>query len=433
VTKLKEEYVVTIHVLHEKHTSHAEIARRLGVTEGAVRYHIRRKAAEATDGRVEKPLRLEAAGLGPVATAWRQEAESQQRGGRPPSIRALFDFLVQYHGYEGSYKSVRKFVRRRFPAPAVRPVRRIETPPGAMAQADWGEERIRIGDAAADSQGQTRLYAFVLQLSHSRRTAVVWSRSMDQLAWHHCHLQALQRLGGVPAVIRIDNLKTGVSAGAGPWARTNPRYLAFAKSLGFHVDPHEARCPRSKGKVERQVRILHELGARQLEFECIEQLQEWTDRKLEAAQRRRKCPATGGTITEAWQLEQILLQPLPDPMPQPFDVLLERTVHHDCTVSFEGRRYSVPFAHATRRVEVRGAASQVQIVDRDSGRVIASHPRHTKATLIIDPQHYEGPSTPTVIRPKPLGRMARRISELAATPVELRSADYYAQLAEVAR
>jgi transposase len=434
VTKLKEEHVVTIHVLHEKHTSHAEIARRIGCTEGTVRYHLRRKAAGATDRRAEKDLRLEAEGLGPVATSWWQQAESEQPAGRPPSIRALFDFLVEYHDYEGSYKSVRKFVRRRFPAPLVRPVRRIETPPGAMAQADWGEERIRLGDSAvADEEGRTRLYAFVLQLSHCRRTAVIWSRSMDQLSWHHCHLQALQRLGGVPAVIRIDNLKTGVGSGAGPWAKLNPRYRAFARSLGFHIDPHEPRCPRSKGKVERQVRILHELGARKLEFESLDQLQEWTDKKLEAAQRRRRCPATGSTIAEAWRLEQTLLQPLPDPLPEPFDVVIQRAVHMDCTVAFEGRRYSVPFRYAAGSVEVRGTAVHVQIVDRDTGQVVASHPRGTDAILLTDPAHYEGPSTPTVLPPKPLGRMARRITELAATEVELRSVDYYAQLAEVAR
>jgi len=434
VTKLKEEDLVTIHVLHRQSNSHAATARLLGVTEGTVRYHIGRKAAGATDGRAEKPLRLESEGLGDAAVTWWRKAEGDQPEGRPPSIRALQDHLMEHHGYQGSYKSVRKFVRARFPAPASRPVRRIETPPGAMAQADWGEERIRLWDSGvADAEGRTKLYAFVLQLSHSRRTAVVWSRSMDQLSWHRCHLQALQRLGGVPAVIRIDNLKTGVSSGAGPWAKINPRYRAFARSLGFHIDPHEPRCPRSKGKVERQVRVLHELEARKLEFESLEQLQEWTDRKLGASQERRHCPATGSTVADAWRHERTLLQALPDPLPEPFDVSLERPVHGDCTVAFEGRRYSVPFRFVGQRVEVRGTAGQVQIVDRDTGRVVASHPRGTAATLVVDPEHYEGPSTPTVIRPKPLGRMAKRITELAATPVELRSIEIYAELAEVAR
>jgi len=129
----------------------------------------------------------------------------------------------------------------------------------------------------------------------------------------------------------------------------------------------------------------------------------------------------------------IVAAPLPAPLPEPFDVSLERPVHNDCTICFEGRRYSVPFPYADRRGGGRGTSGHVQIVDRDTGRVVASHPRGTAATLVIDPQHYEGPSTPTVVRPKPLGRMGKRITELAATPVERRSIEIYAELAEVTR
>ena len=104
--------------------------------------------------------------------------------------------LQAEHGYQGSYKSVRKFVRRHFPPPRRRPFRRIETPPGAQSQTDWMEfRRIDVGDDA----GPTTLFAFVMTLSHSRKEAVIWSRSMNQLAWHHCHNEAFRRLGGVAA------------------------------------------------------------------------------------------------------------------------------------------------------------------------------------------------------------------------------------------
>jgi len=44
------------------------------------------------------------------------------------------------------------------------------------------------------------------------------------------------RLGGVAAVNRIDNLKTGISQGAGPWGEANVQYGTYAKTMGFHVD-----------------------------------------------------------------------------------------------------------------------------------------------------------------------------------------------------
>ncbi len=67
------------------------------------------------------------------------------------------------------------------------------------------------------------------------------------------------------------------------------------------------------------------------------------------------------------------------------------------------------------------------------GQVIATHPRHTEARLVLDPTHFEGPSTETVIAPPPLGRMGARLQQLAALPPEQRPLDLYAALAEVAR
>ncbi|MBV8311878.1 MAG: hypothetical protein JO344_15960 [Planctomycetaceae bacterium] len=66
-----------------------------------------------------------------VVTDW-WHARAEQRGDeRPPSVQQLHEFLRAEHGYDGSYKSVRKFVRARFGTPRVRPFRRVETPPGA--------------------------------------------------------------------------------------------------------------------------------------------------------------------------------------------------------------------------------------------------------------------------------------------------------------
>ena len=52
---------------------------------------------------------------------------------------------------------------------------------------------------------------------------------------------------------------------------------------------------------------------------------------------------------------------------------------------------------------------------------------------MIDQRRYDGPSTERVIAPPPLGRMGRRLQELAAAPVMRRSIELYAALAEVAR
>lgn len=75
---------------------------------------------------------------------------------------------------------------------------------------DWAEyPGLVIGSETVD------LVALVVTLSWSRKRAVVSARSKDMLSWQSCQTAGLQRLGGVPAVLRIDNVKTALSRGAG--------------------------------------------------------------------------------------------------------------------------------------------------------------------------------------------------------------------------
>lgn len=430
--RLRKEEVVTIEVLAEKGLSKRAIARQLGVADRTVRYHLERKAAGAVDGRKNK-VRLAAEFAGVIDAWWqekvRQEEEARERRdphARPPNVLELFEHLVRDHDYEGSYKSVLRFVRETYPAPRKRTYRRVESPPGAQAQTDWGEfSRVDVGG------GPEPLHAFVMVLSHSRMTKVVWQRSEDQLSWLTSHNAAFRGLLGVPAVNRIDNLKTGISRGAGAWGEINPTYRTYARTVGFHIDACPPREGNAKGKVEAKVRLgrlrIHPHGRR---FEGIAELQAVTDERLDAWSRESICPATGKTVRESWQEELLHLKPVPV-LPEPFDIAVTRPVHKDCTIRFEGRTYAVPFRFAGRSVEVRGCSGRVQILGE--GRVVTEYPRGTAERILLDPACYEGEATDHVLPPRPLGRMGRRLQEILETPVEQRPIDLYAALAEVAR
>jgi transposase len=429
LAKLTTEQIVTIQVLQERGQSQRQAAHILGVSEGAVRYHLRRAREGAADGR-QKPSRIEELGLSEAVAHWWQAQVEILGKQRPPSVQLLHEFLRAEYGYNGSYKSVRKFVRARYGRPPIRPFRRVETPPGAQTQSDWGEfSGVDLGDA----DGPTKVYAFVMVLSHSRKEALVWSRSMDQLAWHHVHNEAYRRLGGVAAVNRIDNLKTGIARGGGPWGQINEQYRTYARTMGFHIDACEVRAPEQKGKTERRVGDCKGLNIEGRHFDGLEGLQAWTDADRAARARKRICPATGLSVAASWEAEKPFLRPLPELLPEPFDLVTTAPVHKDCVVHFEGRSYVVPFVYAHRTVEVRGCSGCVQILDPQTARVLRSYPRHTQERILIDETCYEGPGTAEVIPPKPLGRMARKLQEIASLPVEQRPMDLYAALAEVAR
>jgi transposase len=422
--KLRPEEIVAIEVLHGKGVPNTEAARQLNVTEGTVRYHVRRKAAGAIDGRRQKLFK--AAAFREIIDRWFQDPDGANLPARAVNVGELYDHLILEHGYPGSYRSLLRYIKASYPAPKIRAYRRVETPPGAQGQADWTDfPSVDIGD------GPQKLHAFLLTLSHSRQEALVWSRRMDQISWHHVHNEALRRLEGVPAVVRIDNLKTGVGSGSGPWGELNAAYAAYARALRFHVDVCRPRSPHEKGKVERRAGgIKDRLDLAGKVFGSLQELQDWTDRRVAEMAARRRCPATGKSVAESWQAEKAFLQPLPI-LPSVFDIAVTRPVHRDCTINFENRTYSVPFALVGRHVEVRGCAEVVQIVH--DGRVVAEHRRHTEQTLLIDPRHYEGPPDDRVSAPVPLGRMGRRLAEILQMPVERRPIDLYAALAEVAR
>jgi len=428
VAKLGEAEIMTIRVLASKGESNASVARKLDVSEGTVRYHLRRARDGATDGRGKTCL-VELHGLQHVVKLWWDDRTSQLPKDRPPCVLDLFQYLQFNYDYPGSYKSVQRYVRAKFPKPKRRTFRRVETPPGAQSQSDWAERWVDIGEP----DGPTKLYAFVMILSHSRKDAVIWSRSQNQLAWHHVHNEALKRLGGVAAVNRIDNLKTGIIKGAGPWGVINDQYRAYAAHLRFHIDAHEPRQPQQKGKVERRVQSVDRMRLNDKRFTSLEELQAYTDQEKARQHDKQICPATGRTVTESWNDEIPFLGPLPETMPEPFDLVKTLPVRKDCSVHFEGRSYPVPFRYAFEHVEVRGCSGKVKIFDLKTGQVVRSFDRYGKSRVVIDPTCYEGEATDRVLPPRPLGRMGRKLEELSAMPVEQRPVDLYAELAEVSR
>ncbi len=153
--RIDSEGRIVIRKLHAMGRSHAEIARQLGVTEGAVRYHLRRQSQGAEDGRRD--------GQHPVASDYHDFiADWIKRHVDRLNLAPLHDELVSEFSYPGTLRSLQRYVRKHFPKPARRARRRVETPPGAQAQADWAEFRgMHVGGKVKT------LYAFHLQLSHN--------------------------------------------------------------------------------------------------------------------------------------------------------------------------------------------------------------------------------------------------------------------------
>jgi hypothetical protein len=120
---------------------------------------------------------------------------------------AIWQDLVDDHGFPARYASVRRFVvqLRGSAPPEARVV--ITTAPGKEGQVDYGDGPMVL-DRGTGKYRRTRL--FVLTLGYSRKSVrlLVW-RSTTQI-WAELHERAFRRLGGTVRVIVLDNLKEGV-------------------------------------------------------------------------------------------------------------------------------------------------------------------------------------------------------------------------------
>jgi transposase len=198
VAKLSERELVCAEVLVGKGRSLRQVARDVGVDESTLRYRLRRRRAGAVDGRTKQSEAC--APFEDAINAWIEDQDWSGLGDRPESVQLLYEKLVREHGFSGSYKSVVRFVRRRAPTPAVRPARRVETRPGAQAQADWATRRVFVHELG----GITALPVFLMPLSHARYGSMRFYRDATMLSWLDAHNRAFEFLGGVPLTVRPD-------------------------------------------------------------------------------------------------------------------------------------------------------------------------------------------------------------------------------------
>lgn len=299
--------------LAERGTSCAQIGRLLKLPESNIRYHLKRIREGAADGRALRPRRAQ--GMAEAIEHW-----TGHHSEGALNLAVLQDWLVAEHDYQGSLRSVQRFVGEHCGPPPKRARRRVETPAGAQAL-DWA-----IFPGVSVGGERRELSALLLSLSYSRYGAMWWSLRRNQLSWLAGHNELLRRIGGVPAVIRIDNDTAAVAHGAGPWGRLSEPYRRYAPTVRFHVDLCLPRQPQAKGKIERRVRANRQrVDPLREHWRDLAELQRFTDEQLSLDARRRICPATGTSVSQAWESERSLLAALPL-LPEPFDAVATRSV-----------------------------------------------------------------------------------------------------------
>jgi transposase len=313
--------------------------------------------------------------------------------GRGRNAMAIWQDLVDEHGFPARYASVRRYVVkvRGVRAPDAHPV--IITAPGEEAQVDYGEGPM-VRDLATSKYRRTRL--FVLTLGYSRKSIRLLTVTSSARRWAELHEEAFRRLGGVVRVVVLDNLKEGVLRPDVYDPALNPLYRDVLQHYGAVALPCRVGDPDRKGKVESAIGHTQKTPLKGLRFELLVEAQAYLDRWDARWADTRIHGTTKRQVAAMFAEERPHLRPLPL---EPFRYYQYglRTVHLDGCVEVAGAYYAPPPGWLGRVVAVQWDAHHVRLLDPTTGLLLREHRRHARGRHVIHPDDQSVRTPPTTL------------------------------------
>jgi len=287
------------------------------------------------------------------------------------TARRVWQRLVAEHDAQVSERQVSRYVRER--RRELGEVGEAFVPqlhaPGAEGEVDWGEAWVLLGGA------RTKVHIFHLRLCHSGAAFSAAFLNETQQAFLEAHAEAFAFLGGVPALVRYDNLGSAVKQVLKGRRRVeSDRFVALRSHFLFEsaFTLPGLQGAHEKGGVEGEVgrfrrhhlvpvpdvASLGELNAR-LRAGCEQDL-------------GRRITGHPDTVGEALAREWPLLRALPDEPAQTAEQTTPR-VDSKSLVTVRQNRYSVPVALVGLRVIATIGAREITI--SHASRQVARHDR----------------------------------------------------------
>ena len=352
----------------------ASIARDTGVSEPTVRKYLRARDLS------ERPPSAGRNPESPLLEPYAETIDSWLREDRRcwfkqrHTARRVFDRLVEEEGFEGSYSTVQRYVKRRREEMAAELDAReaqgfllLDWEPGEC-QVDFGQADFRVRGVV------TRGHFLVVTFPHSNvgLAQVFWGETAE------CVCQGLRNvfefLGGVPLRAVFDNA-TEVGRRVGTEVRTSALFRRFAAHYGLDHSFTNPYSGNEKGSVENKVGTV-----RRNLFVPVPSLWDvraYNARLLESCLARsegRRHYRKGGEESTLFEDDRAALSPLP---PAPFACVTWLTRRCDRQGSFRAggeHRYSAGPAYARREVAVAMGAFDVTVVG-EGGEVVAEYER----------------------------------------------------------
>src|SRR5439155_14979757 len=206
-----------------------------------------------------------------------------------------------------------------------------------------------------------RPWVFRMTLCHSRHgyEEAAWDQKLESFLGLHGN--AFRDLGGVPRVVRHDNLKAAVVRACLYDPDVNDVYAAFARHWGFTPLPTRPRNPRENGKQERSGGYVKDNALKGRRFDGLEEMNEHLRHWNRTIARLR---IHGTTRRQVWthflESDKPALQPLAAERFAHFEHGT-RIVHPDAHVEVAGSFYPVSSTLLGVSVQVRWDSHFVRV------------------------------------------------------------------------
>ena len=336
--------------------------------------------------------------------------DAQLRLGR--NAMAIYQDLVDLHGFDGAYNSVKRFAATlRHKAPEQ--FDRLFFLPGEEMQVDYGEgapTRVPGGERYR----KPRLFVATLRYSRRSFRRVVWTSGKQ--AWAELHEQAWRYFGGSTRYVVLDNLKEGVLKPDLYEPELNPVYAATLAHYEVVADPARVRDPNRKGTVENAIGHTQATALKGRRFESIEEQNtflehwetKWAASRIHGSERRQ--------VQAMFEEERAHLQPLPLTGMQ-FFTEEQRTVYDDSCVRIDHSSYAARPAPIGSIVLVRLYAHKIEIRDRRSHALLRVHARAERPGTVVLPmaERIFNPSRETrfiLNQARAIGAQTQRLCEM---------------------
>jgi len=256
---------------------------------------------------------------------------------------------------------------------------------GEKAFVDYAGQTIPVINANTGEIRSAQIFVGVLGASNYTYSEATWTQSLPD--WLGSHVRLFEYLGGCPAMVIPDNLRSAVSKACRYDPETNPSYQQLAEHYQVAILPARPYKPKDKSKVEVAVQIVERwilARLRHHSFFSLAELNQCIRALLDELNQKPFKQLPGNRLQAFEKLDKPALKPLPRHAYCYIDIKPVK-VNIDYHVQYERHHYSVPHQYVGERLELHASRSLITLYFKKNPS--ASHPRKYQPGTTTEAAH----------------------------------------------